>query len=95
MYSALSIVLARYSRHLDLTTLVRVWQRSDLPRRVCFHLVEHRSLSVVKVPTSLTLVIMLTTPCHFQQANIISVGCVLHSQVIEGPRGGFLPEDDE
>ena len=24
---------------------MRVWQRSDLPLRVCFHLVEHRSLS--------------------------------------------------
>ena len=40
-------------------------------------------------------VIMLTTPRHFQQANIISVGCVLHSQVIEEPRGRFLPEDNE
>ena len=46
MYSASSpIVLACYSRHLDLTTPGAVPQCSDLPLRVCFHLVEHRSLS--------------------------------------------------
>ena len=59
MYSAsLSIVLlVRSSRHLDLTTararapLVRVQQRSDLPLRVCFHLVEHCSLSAALFPS--------------------------------------------